>query len=281
MRRYYRFAEIEFCLDADFEFAESIQMKPFSSTEKGECLMCTFTRKSDLSFDYNKMIFDSPTVRVYEDDEGLFKTYSLPLLTDTAAIIKRNGRNFECAINSKYSEYFSQSINLLNAVGMEDLLLEFNCFMLHCSFVDYHGRAILFSGSSGSGKSTRADMWCSQLDTEIVNGDKAGVFYKDGAFFACGLPIAGSSYIYKNKVLPLDSIVFLKKAENNSTFKADLKDSIKNIYYNLIVNRWNSDFCAAASDMAVELYKSVKIFVSECNLNPDSVKEQLNALEIL
>lgn len=280
MRRYYRFADIEFCLEADFEFAESIQMKPFPSTEKGECLMCTFTKKSDLSFDYNKVIFDSPTVRIFEDGNGLFKTYSLPLLTDTAAIIRRNGRNFECAINSKYSEYFSQSINLLNAVGMEDLLLEFNCFMLHCSFVEFRGRAILFSGPSGSGKSTRADMWCSQLGAETINGDKAGVFYKDGAFFACGLPIAGSSYIYKNEVLPLDSVVFLKKSERNHTFRADVKTSVKSLYYNLIVNSWNPDFCSAASALAVDMYKQVKVFVSECNLDPDSLKEQLDALEL-
>lgn len=280
MKRYYRFAEIEFCLEADFDFAESIQMKPFSSTEKGECLMCTFTSKKDISFDYNKIIFDSPTVRIFEDNNGIFKTYSLPLLTDTAAIIRRNGKDFDCIINEKYSEYFSQSINLLNAVGMEDLLFEFNCFMLHCSFIEYNGRAILFSGTSGSGKSTRADMWRSQLNTEIINGDKAGIFYKKGEFYACGLPIAGSSYIYKNEVLPLDSIVFLKKAQNNLTFRADIKDSIKNIYYNLIVNRWNPDFCSAASDLAVELYKKAKIFVSECNLNHDSVKEQLEAMEM-
>ena len=34
------------------------------------------------------------------------------------------------------------------------------CYILHCTFLDYRGQAILFSGPSGIGKSTHANLWC-------------------------------------------------------------------------------------------------------------------------
>ena len=68
------------------------------------------------------------------------------------------------------------------------------CYILHCTFLDYRGQAILFSGPSGIGKSTHANLWCRHIPgTQVLNGDRA---------LLCPLPsslLAGYNQLVESK----------------------------------------------------------------------------------
>lgn len=64
--------------------------------------------------------------------------------------------------------------------------------ILHCAYIKHEGKAILFSAPSGTGKSTKADLWEKYRGSRTVNGDRALLRKKNGIWHACGWPVCGS-----------------------------------------------------------------------------------------
>ena len=96
-------------------------------------------------------------------------------------------------------------------------LLTFGGFYLHSSAVVKDGKAYLFSGHSGAGKSTHTRLWLETFggDTRIINDDKPALRCIDGTWIAYGTPFCGKDGINRNECAPLAGICFLKKAPHN------------------------------------------------------------------
>ena len=97
-------------------------------------------------------------------------------------------------------------------------LLAFDGFMLHSSAVAAEGRAYLFSGPSGVGKSTHTGNWLKLIEgSYILNDDKPAIRQMgDGKFYAFGTPWSGKHDISRNEGLPLAGVAFIERAETNS-----------------------------------------------------------------
>ena len=97
-------------------------------------------------------------------------------------------------------------------------LLRFNGLMLHASAVELNGKAYLFSGPSGMGKSTHTRLWQQTFGSaaQVFNDDKPALRCVDGKWYAYGTPWCGKDGINQNKKVPLAGICFLKRGEENS-----------------------------------------------------------------
>ena len=97
-------------------------------------------------------------------------------------------------------------------------LLRFGGMMLHSSAVEYEGKAYLFSGPCGMGKSTHAMLWRKAFGdaVSIFNDDKPALRRFDGDWYAYGTPWCGKNGINQNKKVPLAGICFLRRGESNS-----------------------------------------------------------------
>lgn len=97
-------------------------------------------------------------------------------------------------------------------------LLRFNGMMLHASAIEVDGKAYLFSGPSGVGKSTHTGLWKQMLGegARIFNDDKPALRYMDGVWYAYGTPWCGKDGININMKVPVAGICFLKRGEENS-----------------------------------------------------------------
>lgn len=98
-------------------------------------------------------------------------------------------------------------------------LLFYNGMILHCSYIIYNGKAILFSAPSEGGKSTQAALWEKYQGAEIINGDRAVIKKENDGWYVHSLPFCGSSRICKNKSAKLDTIAFVNKSDKNSVEK--------------------------------------------------------------
>lgn len=96
-------------------------------------------------------------------------------------------------------------------------LLLHSGFMLHSSAVALDGKAYLFSGHSGMGKSTHTRLWQRIFGdrAEVFNDDKPALRYLDGVWYAYGTPWCGKDGINLNRKYPIAGICFLKQADHN------------------------------------------------------------------
>lgn len=110
-------------------------------------------------------------------------------------------------------------------------LLSHSGMMLHASAVELDGKAYLFSGNSGMGKSTHTRLWQQVFGerAQIFNDDKPALRKIDGKWYAYGTPWCGKDGINQNKKLPLAGICFLQQAEENKIRRLNTKEVLSRV----------------------------------------------------
>ena len=107
-------------------------------------------------------------------------------------------------------------------------LIRFNGMYLHASAVELEGRAYLFSGHSGVGKSTHVQQWQAVFGDAICrfNDDKPALRYLDGRWYAYGTPWCGKDGINENKKVPVAGICFLKQGADNRICRLSAQEAV-------------------------------------------------------
>ena len=98
-----------------------------------------------------------------------------------------------------------------------DPVLRYNGLVLHASAAALGGRAYLFSGPCGRGKSTHTRLWQQTFGeaVQVFNDDKPALRRLDGRWYAYGTPWCGKDGINLNQKWPLGGICFLEKSQEN------------------------------------------------------------------
>ena len=92
---------------------------------------------------------------------------------------------------------------------------------LHCSFVLFQDKALLFTGPSGIGKTTQAELWRDYQGALIVNGDAALLRRMEEGWWAFGTPVHGSSPYCENRQAPMVGLVALEQGPENRLTRLD------------------------------------------------------------
>lgn len=89
--------------------------------------------------------------------------------------------------------------------------------LIHSSAVAYEGKAYLFQGRSGTGKSTHARLWLQNIaGAELLNDDNPAIrFSADGMAMVYGSPWSGKTPCYRNASAPIGAFVRIIRADEN------------------------------------------------------------------
>ncbi len=87
--------------------------------------------------------------------------------------------------------------------------------LLHAGAAKAFGRAWLFSGRSGAGKSTILRLLSGVPDVSLTNDDRTVVRNRQSGFQAYGTPWAGEAGLATNESAPTAGILFLTKSDQN------------------------------------------------------------------
>ena len=168
-------------------------------------------------------------------------------------------------------------LNML-LIGLLPVVARNNGLLLHASLVEFEGRAVAFTASSGTGKSTQADLWHEYLGAEIMNGDRAFIRRFDGEWRAYGSPWAGSSPYIKNVKAPLAGIVVLKQAPENRIRRLNAAEVTAYLYNNVRYPFWDEEATAASLETLDALIGEIPIFLLECRPDEGAVRITRDAI---
>lgn len=93
-------------------------------------------------------------------------------------------------------------------------LLDFAGLQLHASAVEYRGRAYLFSGPCGIGKSTHTEKWLRLFGARLINDDKPALRRLESGWRAYGTPWSGKG-ASANLSAPIGGLAFLRRGGQN------------------------------------------------------------------
>ena len=111
-------------------------------------------------------------------------------------------------------------------------------FFLHASAVVHEGAAYLFSGPSGTGKSTHTNLWHSLYDTPILNGDLNLLAFENRMPVVHGIPWCGTSGICTTETHPLGGIVILRQDREDFVNTLSLDKQILSVTNRMITPNW-------------------------------------------
>lgn len=175
--------------------------------------------------------------------------------------------------------YFKRSfLSMLSAdtmfvslFAMEKRMFAHDAMVLHCSALQVNDGVILFSGPSGIGKSTHADLWVKHRGARVINGDRTLLQKLGDRWMSLGWPICGSSEICHNESFPVKAIVFLGQAPENGGMRCRYFDSVKQLISQLTINVWNPSVVEKIWSMAEDLAAQIPVFYYHCNMEKYAV----------
>ena len=160
----------------------------------------------------------------------------------------------------------------VSALALEKLMIDADALILHSAYMNYNGRAILFSAPSETGKSTQASLWEKYRGTYTVNGDRSLLIRGSDGWYAYGWPICGSSEICINEVHPVHAIVMLKQAKENKVYPLKGFSALREVMEQITINTWDREFQLKVMDQLEVLLGEIPVYMLECDISEDAVK---------
>lgn len=153
-------------------------------------------------------------------------------------------------------------------------LLRFNGIMLHSSAVELNGKSYLFSGDSGTGKSTHTRIWQQVFgaDAQVFNDDKPALRRLEDRWYAYGTPWCGKNGININMRAPLAGICFLKQASVNKIRRLSPQEAMQKIMAQTIYKFWKSETLDLMLSHVDKLVREIPVFELENRPEPEAVR---------
>ena len=125
--------------------------------------------------------------------------------------------------------------------------------LLHSSGIVHNEVAYLFTGMSGSGKSTICRLLAEEPDFTVLHDEAVAITQTEKSVHAWSTPFRGEIPIKKNSSAPLRVIFFLRHDQTNHAIRLSAKKSLGLLYPNLI-----PPLVAKDDDLKVEPAESLK-----------------------
>ena len=255
------------------ETAESFA--PFVGNAGGETVDVWLREAERLPELSGPVMFTDMAFSVYPKGEGYIRRYhdrkeqDRPYAVGEAAW--KSGRETVSFLAGDW-QFFSGSQNCFSHIALEELLLWYDRLILHASFVASPFGGLLFSGPSGIGKSTQADLWVQYAGAKLINGDRTILRPHSGGWLAYGSPYAGSSRCYVNESRPVRAIVLLEQGSSCRIVRLPQRLAFQKLYAGVTVNAWSTVFVERVCALLAQLVAEIPVYALQCTPDQAAVE---------
>lgn len=197
-------------------------MEPFKADSIGEALFTVTIDNSIIPSWQGKKVGTFPcpsaTFEVYQKESGAYQILILEGNTPCAFIETDN--EYKNIIVTTRGSAEQRGFGANNAMMLTYTICTapHNTLLVHSSVVENGGKAYMFLGKSGQGKSTHSDMWVKYINgSTLINDDNPVIrIAEDGTPIVYGSPWSGKRPIYKNVQYPIGGFAAIEQEKENS-----------------------------------------------------------------
>ena len=152
--------------------------------------------------------------------------------------------------------------------------------LVHSSTIVHQGRAVLFLGESGTGKSTHTRLWMKSIpDAHLLNDDSPVLAVENGEAVVYGSPWSGKTHCYHQLRFPLAGVVRLSQAPYNSIRRLSIIEAFSALHPSFPPALAQDDrFQDMLVDMLSEVLSLVPVFHLECLPDEDAAWTSRDAI---
>lgn len=184
-------------------------------------------------------------------------------LEDENERAKSNGRYFKLP--------YPKERHFIYRMIAENLPLH-NTVLMHAVAVAVDGKAFIFTGPSGVGKTTHAGLWKSHFNHRLkyISDDKPLVRITDDEVRVFGSPWTGKENLHSNISAPLKSIFFINQAKENSLAQLSKSESW-DLILNQVYRSKNALIMEQTLSLMDKMISRVPIYRLDCNTEQNAV----------
>lgn len=180
-------------------------------------------------------------------------------------------------LNTEHAGYIFHALRFAFLIAAQQQ----GMYVIHSSSILYKGKAWLFSGSSGTGKSTHTALWNKLYNTPVLNGDLNIISINGNLPVTYGLPWCGTSRIFTTASYPLGGIIFLRQAAVNNVVTLTGYDKALSLMQRLVSPSWDAMLLQKNLDFAETIIQKIPVYRLDCTKEPEAASIIKNIIDSL
>ena len=262
-------------------------LEPFHTEESGEPLF-TITVDNSINPSWRgKRIgyFPCPSAsfEVYRQDDGAYRILVLADEKIPCAFIKSDSEYKNFAVATRGSET-DMMFGLNNSLMVIYTLCTAsrNTLLMHSSVVENNGKAYMFLGVSGQGKSTHSDLWVKHIPgSTLINDDNPVVrIAADGTPTVYGSPWSGKRPIYKNVHYPIGGFAAIEQEKENKIRKENIPNAFGILLSSCSTMKFDKEIHLMICGTVTKVLERVPVHTLFCRPDAEAAEVSSNAFRL-
>lgn len=279
---YYKVAEHVFAIEATEEQFEQLpNYKPFLTDEIGESHVFIIHARDQQLPDMEG--FEHVYTDTSDDDMPRIEMYKTPAQWLFRVSMSREGQvvsAIRCSADWREVEVFFQGDCMRFAVDNAAMLVyafattDKKTLLFHSSVTVLDGKAYMFLGHSGTGKSTHSRQWQAAFGQAwLLNDDNPAVrILPDDTVRVYGSPWSGKTPCYKQNNAPVQALVQLVQAPQNSITRLKMTQAYPYILASVSGLKVLPEMMDRLYESIAQLLELSPVYRLECLPNPDAAR---------
>ncbi len=224
----------------------------------------------------------SASFEVYRQDSG---AYQILILLDgkiPCAFIESDNeyRNFTLATRGSTANTIFGIDNALMVI-FTICSAKHNTLLMHSSVVENEGKAYMFLGVSGRGKSTHSDLWVEHVPgSTLINDDNPVLrIAADGTPIVYGSPWSGKRPIYKNVHYPIGGFASIEQEKENRIRKESIPVAFGILLNSCSTLKFDKSIHMSICGTASKVLEKIPVYTLSCRPDKEAAEVSSNVLK--